>query len=258
MNCTRLFAQVNAAFSTDRYNICSGNTVQLTNLSSGANSFEWFIEGVHYSNAIDTTATLYEGCYDLKEIKLIAWDSISGIIDSAIIVVEIFDTCFFHWTGTFLQCPDDTIYLDVNPEEISTEFSIQPAVNIIAGCFTCPSIQFILLQSGTTVDRTSTYDGGCSEITSYEYFCQINDVSTIEKDNIFIYPNPFVDFIKVSANSSAAFELFIMDFHGRILQQRQMLNESTSLDLSQLESGTYFIRLNSDKNNQLFRKIIKI
>ncbi len=252
------FSQVIAGFTVDKYNICSGTSIQLNNTSTGANRFEWQIEGVHYSYTKDTSAVLQEACYALQEIKLLAEDTVSGFIDSASIIVEVFDTCFFHWTGTFLNCPGDTIILAINPEEISTLFTIQPSVNILTGCFTCPSIQFVLTQAGTVVDRTSTYSGGCSEITSYEYFCTINAISETADRKINFSPNPLIDRLQVDNDYTFLVEIKIYNLKGQQVFLFKIPKGKTLLDLSFLPKGMYFVEARYHDGLSSQNKLIKL
>jgi hypothetical protein len=102
-------AQPVPEFTVDRINICNGTTVQLTNSSTGANNYEWLIDGINYPKSPDTVATLFENCYGVQEIKLYASDTINGLTDSQSIYVDVFDTCFFHWTADIFKCPGDLL-----------------------------------------------------------------------------------------------------------------------------------------------------
>ncbi len=252
------YSQVIAGFTVDKYNVCSGTSILLNNTSTGANRFEWQIEGIHYSYARDTSAVLQEDCYDLQEIKLIAEDTVSGFLDSVSIIVEVFDTCFFHWTGTFINCPGDTISLATNPEEISTLFTIQPSVNILNGCITCPSIQFVLTQAGTMVDRTSTYSGGCSEITTYEYFCIINAISETADRKINFSPNPLTDRLRVDNPYTSPAELKIYNLKGQQVFLFKIPEGKTLLDLSLLPAGMYFAATRFQDGRISQNKLIKL
>ncbi len=258
LNNLNAFSQPNAEFTTNRTNICSGTSVNFFNSSTGANAYEWFIEGMHYSFSFDTSAILYEGCYDLKEIKLVARDTLSGLSDTVTKTVEVFDTCFFHWTGTFLNCPGDTITLGINSEEIATHFIIPVPVNVIAGCLTCPSITFSFMYPGQMMaDRISTYAGGCTETTTYEYFCTVSDINEINKKVLDIFPNPVSDILTLSTNLELPAELKILDYSGRVLHIQKIYNESTLVDLSYFSLGAYVIQTTSNDGLLVNRKLIK-
>lgn len=70
---------------------------------------------------------------------------------------------------------------------------------------------------------------------------------------IKIYPNPFIDFIKIeSANGSREIELY--DINGRLVQL--LIPNKGAVDLSNLENGVYFIKLNAE-DGSILKKIIK-
>jgi len=260
--CQSLFAQPTANFSVDRYNICSGSSLFLSNESTGADLFEWKIEGKHYSYSRDTVVVLLEPCYDLKEIRLIAVNTASGLMDSSALVVEVFDTCFFHWKGDYSWCVGDTVVMPVNPEEIATEFVISPPQPLISGCLTCPSLSFVLLDSGATVVRKSTYLGGCSELTSYHSSGCNPIIGTGADDNpeaghLKIYPNPASQLLYIEAERRL--DKIIM--YNALGQRIQILNEvdgnQAAIDIVQLAGGVYYIRIEFESGRTLIRKIIK-
>jgi len=246
-----------ASFEVDRYNICSGQTVHFNNTSTSSNTYEWLIEGTHYSFSRDTLAVLYEGCYDLKEIKLIVGDTITGLFDSATIVVEVFDTCFFHWTGTFINCPNDTIFLAANAEAIATEFFISDPVTILSGCLVCPSIEFILQNSGTYVDRTTTYLGGCLDVTSYEYICFSTEINETIIVSVEIFPNPVTDHILVSTDAQAPARLEVLNITGQLVLDQNLYDKKTLINFSAFPSGIYLCKFYLNNETLVTRKIIK-
>lgn len=256
------FGQPNSNFTVDRYNVCSGTSLILTNTSTGADTFEWKIEGSHYSYSQDTVVTLVEPCYDLKEIKLIAINTVSGASDSSSTVVEVFDTCHFHWTGDYNWCIGDTVSMAVNLEEIATQFVITPPQTLLSGCLNCPSLEFILVDSTTTIDRTSTYLGGCTEVTSYHSSgCNpIINVGVNEKtliENVKIFPNPANQVIYIEADIGIK-KILIQNALGQILiQSNGIANIKTIIDISKFTIGLYYISLELENGQKVNQKIIK-
>ena len=235
------YAQVDASFFPTKYNICSGTSVSLINTSTGANHFEWYFEGQFYSSARDTTAVLYEPCYELFEIKLIACDTSTSSCDSSRIFVEVFDSCFFHWTADIIQCAGDTVYLQGSPEAIQTQWSIFPLHAYLSGCDTCASISFIIQNNGVLVDEHSFYDGGCSEITSFHYSCLQNEIQE-ENTEFTIYPNPFNDIIHIrNRNESFVERIEIFNALGAYCGTR--FPKFDKVEVSDLNKGLYVFRL---------------
>lgn len=249
-------AQPVASFSLDRYNICSGTTFQMINTSTMANKYVWMIEGTVYSNARDTLANLSDSCYDRKEISLIAIDTVSGMSDTARAYTEIIGACYFHWTGTFLSCPGDTISLGIFPEEIATRFTLSAPVTVLAGCETCPFIEFIQLSPSLIVDRRSTYYGDCSEITTYEYFCQTTTVETVENSSFEIFPNPAMDQVKVHIRGRLPESLSLIDLNGQCLFTKKITEPLHHLELKDYPDGVYFLRTQYREGTFKIRRLI--
>jgi hypothetical protein len=246
-----------ADFSIDRYNVCSGITISLTNISSGANRYEWFIEGNHYSFATDTIAKLMEPCYDLKEIKLIAIDSISGLTVEHSEFIEVFDSCFFHWTGTILICPGDTIVKNTSTEAIQTLWNINPSPTYITGCDTCSSISFV--PAGFTIlEGKFWYAGGCSEITTMEYVVTCPFTTNINEDDdlseITIGPNPaYFEFSISGLKINHIYEVTILNSVGQIYLSKKVTIENNVVNMKDLSMGIYFMKIGN-----LTKKIVKI
>lgn len=243
----RITAQPNAEFTVERYKICSAMNVKFTNMSSFSNSYAWFIDNVYYADSTDINVTFIESCYDVKEIKLIAYDTLSGFSDTDTKLVEVFDSCFYHLTGTFLKCPGDTILLEANPEAISTQFNTSQPVNIIGGCASCPYIRFIILHSLTTIDRLSTYAGNCSDLTTFEYSCIGNKIELNSSPSFKVYPNPASEYVILEMEVFEPGNISIMDLSGRELIQIQISKNPEKIKLEQFENGLYFIRIQTNK-----------
>jgi hypothetical protein len=239
----KTFTQPVSDFILSGHKICSGNEFSLINTSTFANEYEWLIDGNHYSNAKDTTCIIFENCYELYPVMLIACDSVSGNCDSVTQYVEVFDSCFFHWTGDFFACPGDTIHLTTHPEAIHTNWNFQPAATIISGCDTCQSVSFILQQHGTMVDKTVEYNGGCSETTSFHYLCMISNLREVES-SISVFPNPFSTNIKIKSDKIFR-KGIIYDMIGKEIMRIEIKEET---DLSLLENGVFILKLISDDN----------
>jgi hypothetical protein len=105
--------------------------------------------------------------------------------------------------------------------------------------------------------RTDVSDSTAFNLNNPESSCynalSVNDVNKRETK---IYPNPTkgkIEISKLPVNSS----LTIFNISGAILKKINTTKSSEIIDISDLESGIYFIS-NSDKNNHFVKKIIKL
>jgi len=78
-------------------------------------------------------------------------------------------------------------------------------------------------------------------------------VSALETDEVKIYPNPAKDILNIELNSqNDIFNLDISDINGKILQTHLIdtnpnTNTTKSLDVSELTTGIYFVKMKGEK-----------
>ncbi|MEN0005471.1 MAG: T9SS type A sorting domain-containing protein, partial [Bacteroidota bacterium] len=109
---------------------------------------------------------------------------------------------------------------------------------------------FDLSNTFVTVTRVANLQGGGAPVAN---------VATTSSTSVSlaasIFPNPAAHEIRVdltldgSYDSTGAIQLAIISLDGKIVQQREVdaADQNILLDISRLEDGTYFIRLNTDK-----------
>lgn len=120
------------------------------------------------------------------------------------------------------------------------------------------------ISTGTiTVTYSFTNGSGCSGVASSNIV--VNScvgINEIAFDDVNVYPNPASNSITVSINKLLVgkIKVGIMDMQGKILLTHQTANNSglyqTTLDLSELAQGIYFLQIAVDENVS-FRKIVK-
>ncbi|WNJ18165.1 PKD domain-containing protein [Pontibacter sp. G13] len=92
-----------ADFSTSANLVCPGESVQLTNISTGAVSYEWWVDGAQVTTAMDTVLTLSdEGAHD---IVLVALGAVCT--DTSEMVVSVSDVPEVTVGITHETCPED-------------------------------------------------------------------------------------------------------------------------------------------------------
>lgn len=67
------------------------------------------------------------------------------------------------------------------------------------------------------------------------------------KSHIKIYPNPVSDFIRIKSSQAKQLELEIIDSKGHIVQKKQIMNGSSVINIRELQSAMYFVRLYTDQ-----------
>ncbi len=173
----------------------------------------------------------------------------------------------FGFSDTLILCEGDSIILCIASQdsalsyqwfknavpitgETDTILTIPNANGADAGTYTCKSYGTALLMP------PMTFCPGIFEFVSEPFIVDIN--STVEKEEdfeIIIYPNPannilFVNIIDVMT------ELEIINAQGQKLSTHSLTEKVNSLDISNLPSGVYTLRIKTDRGIAI-RKLIK-
>ena len=80
------------------------------------------------------------------------------------------------------------------------------------------------------------------------------NINNIE-NNISIYPNPTTNFITINAENITSVK--IINITGKIISSYEVTDNSTTIDLSNIEKGIYFVKINTE-NSTYTKKIIKL
>ena len=79
------------------------------------------------------------------------------------------------------------------------------------------------------------------------------------KDVLLVYPNPTHDFLtlKVNYEPGNILSYQLINLNGKLLETKEISGSETSIDMSHLDSGTYFLKVTDSHNRFSMFKIIK-
>lgn len=233
---------VTADFMWSENNICSGAQVTFNNSSYNATQVEWLFQGgtPSYSTAQNPVVT-----YDTPGIfmvQLIA--SNSGVADTMSMpaLINVFQSTYAQFTAP------DTTYL---PNAYAPFSNTSLYANAYEWDFgdgntsTDFSPWHIYAQEGVYEVSLVASNSYCADTT----LRTINVVQAAgmalvqEEDAIFIYPNPFTEFIKIEFCENKTVDVRIYDSRGRLVMA---INEfrTGALNLHSLNSGVYVMKIN--------------
>ncbi|HAH58271.1 MAG TPA: hypothetical protein DCL86_09000 [Bacteroidales bacterium] len=89
--------------------------------------------------------------------------------------------------------------------------------------------------------------------------CYINIVLGTEQREVYdikIYPNPFTNKIHIENNKMGRYELTILNGLGQTIKKTQISNDNQTIDLTDLEAGIYFLKIDNHLNTKTL-KIVK-
>ena len=88
---------------------------------------------------------------------------------------------------------------------------------------------------------------------SFEY-SEIRTLNYTKKNTVQLYPNPASDVITIQTPNSNARSYTICDVQGSIVMEGSILSNNTEIELSELNSGVYFVYV-LDKNAKLLHEL---
>lgn len=123
------------------------------------------------------------------------------------------------------------------------------------GWFNNPDLSIICADDNEIADVQAMLDFSSPDLDVDITNCLL-DIDKIKVDeSIQIFPNPTKDFVNIKAAGNInSIQLF--DVQGRIIKTSVIQNSETRFDLSQFQSGIYYLKVISDKGNGI-QKLIK-
>ncbi|MDC1221264.1 T9SS type A sorting domain-containing protein [Salibacteraceae bacterium] len=101
--------------------------------------------------------------------------------------------------------------------------------------------------SSGIIDVIQTDSHGCVGSSSLPISIYPLSTEDLKSTNLSLYPNPTNGLVQVQLNELSGSDMIkILDMQGRVVLTQRISNSSTQLDLSELSSGTYTVRLSSD------------
>ena len=166
--------------------------------------------------------------------------------------------------GTYGSEPDgSTLVININNLDddcydftISDSYGDGICCSYGSGSYTLETSGGTVLASGGNFSYSET-TSFCLPTTSFN-FATTNSSEILAKTSFKIYPNPVNDILYVEAiNFNKEDQLKIYDVSGRLVLTKTLNEVNTNVDISDLSSGVYFIKIadgSSSKNNLKFIK----
>ncbi|PWK18580.1 T9SS type A sorting domain-containing protein [Xanthomarina spongicola] len=158
-----------------------------------------------------------------------------------------------HTAGTVIPL----VSLTVNGGPTSGEISIlsNDSALVLAYSPLESFMQVDVVDDGTVVFGNGILAGtGLTGNTSFMFSTLTVEQVVLEDNTITIYPNPASDYITIISNLSSTYML--IDINGKEIFSGSVINGQSTIDLSKLNSGIYFIHFKNDSNITI-KKIIK-
>lgn len=203
--------------------------------------------------------------------KTILWSNGNNTINNTNLSPNIYYLSITDQQGC--EIIDTTNIIAVAPEVPTIQFNIE---NNILSTSTATNYQWFkdgipyLIQSVAQTDSTTiaTVSGDYYVKTIDKNGCEAQSetlaivISKLENEinigSLSLFPNPAKNFIHIqfNGNNNQSNQLLVMDVFGKKIIEIDFKNQSTNLDISQLSTGFYFVKIITDKG-AISKKIFK-
>ncbi|MDD4150708.1 MAG: T9SS type A sorting domain-containing protein [Bacteroidales bacterium] len=174
--------------------------------------------------------------------------SMSDTEGVAIDLINIFD-CTNMPTASFTYNVEGSAVTFSNESENATSYAWNFGDNqFFPGTSTEENPSFTYTTDGSyVVTLTSTNE--CSSVT---YSTTIDISTSVCETNVIksIYPNPASSQLFINLENATEFSYQIINLNGQLIQSETTLNNGTRIDISEISSGVYFIKI--EASNQSF------
>ena len=181
------------------------------------------------------------------------------------------------YSGVAITSTLNAGWFSVNPNQQPTAGSYDMTLKIQGSTNTLPAVgSYTLIKRDNSTSpwaasgnyNLGTNVGGIvtvknSNLTSFSDFAIGRGASDIslgsngfEKSKLAIYPNPTTNFVTISAQENIS-KIELFDIAGKQIWSQNVNNVETNLDLSNANSGIYFVRILMENGSTQNQKIIK-
>lgn len=260
-SCKDVIAQCDASFNSSSTTICSGNTVNFTNTSTGSVSYSWKINEVGFSNLVNASYIFSAaGSYDIELVVSdggTCFDSVTTVItvnQTPSIDVNVFPTTIYQ---------NDSVFVSFNTTDVlpgaTYSWNFCDAVNQNNDApfyysWDNPGTNFCVCAQLTNTNGCT--DNDCVNGITVLYF---NDLISDEIADIALYPNPTSDqfYIELSEDFELPVLVLIYNLAGEIVCSENYQDNKIIVHRNNLDAGIYQIAVFTGESLAFFSVVFE-
>nr|WP_294858502.1 GEVED domain-containing protein [uncultured Fluviicola sp.] len=183
------------------------------------------------------------------------------LVDTASVMVTIYPPSSAGQDGMITACKNEPIDLlsglngtvDLGGDWYSPTNVLMPNSQVMTGTFPGQFNYKYISGNGVCPDDTS------SVVVTVLGNCNWLSVDENALEEVTVYPNPSTGVIFIESGFTGNFNLVITDVNGRTVQtgQNTISAGTNTVNLKEVERGTYFLKLSSDNAEKVFRVVIQ-
>ncbi|TSJ45551.1 T9SS type A sorting domain-containing protein [Fluviicola chungangensis] len=250
---------LNAGTANPLTNVCVGDTVNLFNTISGYNTGGVWSSSIPAVNVsiVDSLLLSDAIAFNTYNIQYRVTDGCA--YDSIISQVKIYAPSNAGQDGSITACKNEPIDLlaglngnaDLNGNWFDPSDSPIPSSQIITANF--PGQYNYDYISGNGVCPNDT-----ANVVVTVGTCDYLSVEESALEEVSLYPNPSTGVVFIESTFTGNFDLVITDINGRTIQTGTTIPSGTNtVNLKEVERGTYFFKLSTENAEKVFRVVIQ-
>ena len=247
--------------------VCYGSDTIIEAQSVGYGHYVWHVgdieDTLNYSTWVPSDSVLIAGYFTPQ------------IIEPTLVSVDFYDqhNCVTH-DSVWIEVYDPDVSLTVDASEVYADSAFVVYVSPPGGDLyiddallisSIPSV-FTVYTDGISVGpHILKYAGvfgsqlglACEDEVSLPIQVEINPFVSNWEYEIFIYPNPTTTALNLSSTEMMDMTISITDITGRVIQTEKVMDSFYTIDVSNLSSGIYLLRLESNDGASKIVKFVK-
>ncbi len=247
--------------------VCYGSDTIIEAQSVGYGHYVWHVgdieDTLNYSTWVPSDSVLIAGYFT------------PPIIGPTLVSVDFYDqhNCVTH-DSVWIEVYDPDVSLTVDASEIFADSAFVVYVSPPGGDLyiddallisSIPSV-FTVYTDGISVGPhilkyAGTFGGSmglaCEDEESISIQVETNPFVPDWEYNVSIYPNPATTTLNLTSTGISDLELSVLDITGKVIKTERMLNQTFTIDVSDLASGIYMLRLVSTDGASKIVKFVK-
>ena len=250
---------LNSGVANPVTNVCTGDTVNLFNTISGYDT-----GGVWSSSIPAVNSSIFDSllvsdaiAYQTYNIQYRVTDGCA--YDSIMAQVQIFAPSNAGVDGTITSCRNEPIDLlaglngtaDLNGDWYDPSNVLMASSQITTANFPGQYNFDYISGNGVCPDDTANV---VVTVTS----CNFLSIDENALEEVSLYPNPSTGVVFVESTFTGNFDLVVTDINGRTIQTgKNIVSGTNTVNLKEVERGTYFFTLSTENAEKVFRVVIQ-
>jgi hypothetical protein len=156
--------------------------------------------------------------------------------------------CQYWHEGNLMNLYQVSYSYDANnnlTRELMQRWIVSNWVNFLQDAYTYDANKFEKSHTSLQLNNGTKVTAGDSTYYYYHTVLGINDLM-VQNGNLTVYPNPTSTIINIKTTTKGSFS--ILNISGLQILQQEINEQTTTVDVSGLKSGVYFVHLTSDKS----------